>query len=260
VTVVRRPADFIILSTPRSGSNNLQDALHQHPEIDCGGELFNPSHVQIWNRLYMQERASGWVERAGAMAFFAMTQQCKRRFPRAVLRIARRPRGKPLFGFRLFGGHIFYFRLDPFLDELCARGTRFVHLVRRDTFDQAVSLVRAQVTGMWKRRPGVMAPALPLDLLALADRIAAAAEELHTHKLISARAARRYDALLLPYEEYTRDEQSYERIQEFLGVRSHARLRHANLQTPPVDAETYRTLRRELERRGAPLRFDPDSL
>lgn len=254
----RRPADFVILSAMRSGSNNLQDALNGHPEIDCGGEIFNPVHVQIWDRVYMQERARGWARRTGARAFFVATRRCKRRFPEAMLRVARRPSGKPLFGFRLFGDHIAYFGLKSFLDELHARGTRFVHLLRRDTFDQAMSLVRAQITGVWKGAPGIAAPAPRLDFLALADRVEVAAEQLHEHKRVSANAARRYRALLVNYEDYTSDERSYDRIQEFLDVRARVLLRHVGVKTPPVEAEVYRQLRAELDRRGVPLWFDPE--
>src|SRR5262245_22749797 len=197
----RRPADFVILSAMRSGSGNLQDALSRHPEIDCGAEVFNPSHVQIWGRLYMEERARRWQRLAGSSAFMAMTCAAKRRFPGMMLRLARRPRGKRFFGFRLFGNHISHFALDSLLDDLNARGARFVHLVRRDTFDQAVSLVRAQITGIWKIRPDTLAPAPRLDFLTLADRVAAAAELLHGHKLISATVAKRYGAMMLDYDE-----------------------------------------------------------
>ena len=75
----------------------------------------------------------------------------------------------------------------------------------------------------------------PLDLLSLAARVKLAAELLHGHKIVTATIARRYGALLLDYDEYTRDERSYDRIQSFLGVRSRVALRHSNMKTPPVD-------------------------
>jgi hypothetical protein len=133
-----------------------------------------------------------------------------------------------------------------------------VHLLRRDTFDQAVSLVRAEVTGVWKIT-AQSPPAARLDLLALADRIEAAAEQLHRHKAVSAAAARRYGAMLVDYEEYTRDERSYDGIQQFLRVRSRVPLRHVNIKNPPIDAEVYRSLRDELERRRAPMFFHPEA-
>ena len=255
----RRPADFVILSAMRSGSGNLQDSLSRHPEIDCGAEVFNPVHLQIWARVYMEERATPVGLVGGARAFMAIARHMRRRFPGMMLRLARRPRGKPLFGFRLFGDHIAYFGLEPFLDDLRARGTRFLHLVRRDTFDQAVSLVRAQATGVWKIGSGAPVLAPPVDLLALADRIGEAAERLQSHKLVSATVARRLGALLVDYDEYTRDEGSYDRIQEFLGVRSRVALRHVNRKSPPVKSAVYARLREELERRRVPTRFDPDA-
>jgi hypothetical protein len=255
-----RPADFVILSARRSGSNNLQDALNGHPEIACGGEIFNPTHLHLWDRVYMEERASGRARMAGARAIFALARGCKRRFPGPVLRLARPPLGKPLFGFRLFGDHIEYFGLISFLDELHARGTRFVHLLRGNTFDQAISLVRAQITGVWKLTPAAATPGPEPDLLALADRVAAAAQELHGHKLVSARTARRYGSLLVSYEEYAGDEGWYDRIQEFLRVRSRMPLKHANVKSPRVDMDVYHRLRRDLERRGVPLQFDLDTV
>ena len=256
----QRPADFVILSTMRSGSGNLQDALSEHPEIECGAEVFNPSHVQIWGRLFMEERARPWARLAGSSALMAITRAAKRRCPGFMLRMARRPQGKRLFGFRLFGDHVSYFALDPFLDDLHAHGVRFVHLVRRDTFDQAVSLVRAQITGIWKVRRDTPTPATRLDFLTLADRVTAAAELLQGHKLIAATVARRYGAMLLDYDEYTRDERSYDRIQELLEVRSRVVIKHANLKSAPIDPDVCRMLREEVQRRRAPMMFDPEAV
>jgi len=253
-------ADFIILSAMRSGSGNLQDALSEHPEIDCGAEVFNPAHLQIRGRLYQEARAARWMRLAGAGTVMAMTRHARRRFPGAMLRVARSPRGKRMFGFRLFGDHISFFGLGPFLDDLHARGARFVHLVRRDTFDQALSLVRAQATDVWKIASDAPAHRARLDLPALADRVQTAAELLHGHKLVTAAVATRHGAMFLDYDEYTRDERSYDRIQEFLGVHTLAALRHANKKSPPVDADGYRRLREELDRRGAPMRFDLGAL
>jgi LPS sulfotransferase NodH len=259
-TSARRPADFIVLSAMRSGSNNLQDTLNAHPEIECGGEVFNPRHLQIRGRVYQQDRPGNWAHVTAVKAAVAAASYGKRWCPALMLRMARRPRSKGIFGFRLFGDHIACFRLSSFLEELNARGTRFIHLVRRDTFDQALSLVRAQVTGVWKVTADTL-PALPApDLLALADRVRRAAELLHGHKVIAAGIARRYGALLLDYDEYTRDERSYDRVQDFLEVRSRATVRHANAKTPPVDGETYHRLREEVERGNVPMRFDPEAM
>lgn len=254
----QRPADFVILSARRSGSINLQDSLSRHPEINCGGEIFNPSQLQVWNQISRLYAHGPLVRWGGLWAVFALARYGKWRFPRAMLRIARPPRCRTLFGFRLFGDQISHFGMEWFLDELYAEGTRFIHLLRRDTFDQALSLVRAQVTGIWKRGPDRVPPASEpeVDVLALADRIEAAARQLHEDKLVAARSARRYRSLLVIYEEYTADEASYDRIQAFLGVRTQVRLRHVNVKTPPVDAERYRRLRHELTRREAPLSFD----
>lgn len=256
---IRKPVDFIVLSAMRSGSNNLQDTLNNHPEIECGGEVFNPDHLQIWSKVYREDQNAGQAQRVGLKAAVVVARCGKRWFPEVMLRIARRPLGRDIFGFRLFGDHVECFGLDPLLEKLHAQGTKFIHLVRRDTFDQALSLVRAQATGVWKTTSKTPATA-PLDLLPLAARVKRAAALLQGHKVVTAKIARRYGALLLDYDEYTRDERSYDRIQDFLGMRSRVPLRHANMRTPRVDVEPYRRLREELEFSGAPMRFDPEAM
>lgn len=256
----RKPVDFVVLSTMRSGSNNLQDSLNGHPEIECGGEVFNPRHLQIRSKVYREDQKASQARILGLKAALVVARYGKRWFPEMMLRIARPPRGRDIFGFRLFGDHVECFGLDPLLETLHAHGAKFIHLVRRDTFDQALSLVRAQATGVWKMTSQTPAATAPLDLQSLAARVTLAAKLLHGHKVVTAHIARRYGALLLDYDEYTRDEQSYDRIQDFLGVHSRVALRHSNVKTPPVDVALYRRLRDELELSGAPMRFDPEAM
>ena len=222
--------------------------------------MFNPRHVQIWGKVYREDQKAGEAPTVGLRAAVAVARYGKRWCPGMMLRIARRPVGRDMFGFRLFGDHVETFGLNPVLEKLHAQGTKFIHLVRRDTFDQALSLVRAQATGVWKVTSKTPAATAPLDLPSLAARVKRAAELLHGHKVITASIARRYGALLLDYDEYTRDERSYDRIQDFLGVRSRVALRHSNMKTPPVDEGLYWRLRDELERSGAPMRFNREAI
>ena len=201
--------------------------------------MFNPRHLQIWGKVYREDQKAGEAQTVGLRAAVAVARYGKRSFPGMMLRIARRPLGRDMFGFRLFGDHVEGFGLNPVLEKLHVQGTKFIHLVRRDTFDQALSLVRAQATGVWKVTSKTPAATPPLDLPSLAARVKWAAELLQGHKVITARIARRYGALLLDYDEYTRDERVYDRIQDFLGVRSRVVLRHSNMKTPPVDEGLY---------------------
>ena len=256
----RLPADFIVLSTMRSGSNNLQDALNLHPEIECGGEIFNPGFVTIRGRIIEEDAHAGRARNAAVKVAARIAGQAKRWRPQTMLALGRPESRKALFGFRLFGEHIAHYALQPYVEALHARGTRFIHLVRRDTFDQALSLVRARATGVWKTTAQSKGEATQPDLLALANEIKWAAELMHRHKIVAANVARRCGALLLDYDEFTRDEASYGRIQDFLGVRAQAALRHVNSRTPPVDAAVYRELREEMARRRVPMRFDPEAV
>ena len=61
----RKPVDFIVLSAMRSGSNDLQDSLNAHPEIECGGEVFNPRHLQIWGKVYREDQKAGEAKTVG---------------------------------------------------------------------------------------------------------------------------------------------------------------------------------------------------
>ena len=71
---IRKPVDFIVLSAMRSGSNNLQDTLNEHPEIECGGEVFNPKHVQIWSRVYREDQKASQTQRVGLQVVMAVAR------------------------------------------------------------------------------------------------------------------------------------------------------------------------------------------
>src|SRR5688572_32957569 len=92
--------DFVIVSSPRSGSNNLVDTLASHPEIDCVGEIFAPTLLYVGPRALRRPRLD---ERAWASDLpWKLMTRVRGRAPWAFVELARpRPR-KQLFGFKVF--------------------------------------------------------------------------------------------------------------------------------------------------------------
>jgi LPS sulfotransferase NodH len=125
---------YVILSTPRSGSSHLVDALEAHPQVACLGELFNLNggamrSLGIHSKRmidkasnepldYLQELIDLWSQRAEV---------------------------KPVFGFKMMLHH------DPrVVDYLVSSPDWKVILLRRDnTLAQWSSLQLAKVTGEW---------------------------------------------------------------------------------------------------------------
>lgn len=114
----KKPYKFMILSRPRSGSTLLTRLLAQHPEVDCRGELFNRNLVSPYR--FAENLASS-----------AQTQVW----------------GFKALSYQLVDIHRISAPVEFFL-RLSGNGWRFLHL-RRNTFDQTLSLMMAAKTGRW---------------------------------------------------------------------------------------------------------------
>jgi LPS sulfotransferase NodH len=125
---------YVILSTPRSGSSHLVEALEAHPHVACLGEIFN-LHGGAMRKLgilskrpldkasnepldYLEELMEAWTER---------------------------PQAKPVFGFKMMLHH------DPrVIDHLVADpGWKMILLRRENVLAQWSSLQLAKITGEW---------------------------------------------------------------------------------------------------------------
>lgn len=117
---------FCILTTGRSGSELLVHLLDSHPQIRCEGEIL--------------------IEHRDFPFLFA----------RGRMRAARH-RGAEAWGFKInqlflserFGGAHIRGGLPRLVGRLRGHGFRFVHVRRRDTLRQALSGLRADLTGVY---------------------------------------------------------------------------------------------------------------
>jgi LPS sulfotransferase NodH len=144
---------YVVLSTPRSGSSHLVQALEAHPHVACLGEIFN-TH-------------GGALRRLGQYNEHMMTLLAND--PLAYLQTlmdtwAKQPEAKPVFGFKMMLHH------DPrVIDHLVADPDWRVILLRRaNVLAQWSSLQIAKITGEWsskgkKRRAaeGIAEPETP---------------------------------------------------------------------------------------------------
>lgn len=128
---------FVILASPRCGSNLLCNSLNLHPEILCHNEIFHPSTIFAYGRDKV-EHAYGTVDE-------------RDRDPKAFLRkIWSDHQGHAAVGFKL--QH--YQGRSIQLGLLLNRSVRKIILHRRNRLAAFVSLLRARKTGIWAGRSG----------------------------------------------------------------------------------------------------------
>ncbi len=121
-TLIKRPAHprkFLIVSRPRSGTTLLRGLLNQVPGIRCDSELLG--HAVLAPQLYLNRLA--------------------------------RTRGEAAYGIKVLSYQLFEVqnmgdRAPDFLEDLLADGYTLIHL-RRDTFDQVMSLCKARTAQLY---------------------------------------------------------------------------------------------------------------
>lgn len=128
---------FVILATPRCGSNWLCGLLDSHPEILCHHELFNPAEIH----LALSQRGKGW--KLG-------DKRMREEAPLELLKAAwRQTRGFNVVGFKLNLGQ------SPIVLEevLTNSGILKILLYRRNRIRTFVSEKIATMTGEWESYP-----------------------------------------------------------------------------------------------------------
>lgn len=109
----RRVVPFVILTTPRSGSEALVRMLDSHDHIRCDSEILD-RRVRLAHRFLAGRGAA--AARLGARAY----------------------------GFKLMSHHISWYHDEGLLDRLWLQGWQFVHLVRADLLAQALSALEGR--------------------------------------------------------------------------------------------------------------------
>ena len=131
--------DFLILSTPRSGSNMLISMLRQIEGVTCWGEIFRPEHrdAKAFRKI---ARAFGGRNRA-----LRFHEQSALEFWQKL--VASMAGSCDHFGAKLFYHHR---EGDPIWDHIRGGNIRILHLYRASLFDTFVSYHVARKTGVWR--------------------------------------------------------------------------------------------------------------
>lgn len=138
------PQAYVICTSPRSGSTLLCGLL-------AAAEVGNPK--SYFHRPDLNEWRAYFGLKSGADDMADVVQAARRRGTRGGL-----------FGLRLQRGSFSFFmeqlaQLHPEASSDVARieatfgTTRFIHLTREDKLDQAISMVRAEMSGLWHQAP-----------------------------------------------------------------------------------------------------------
>src|SRR5690606_28095772 len=98
----------VVLTTPRSASNNLTRSLAQHPEILMVEEIFNRDLQIVAGKATVLKRpgvplhdvAPGYRSRIRAL------EVLRRAHPESAVRLARGSSPKEFFGFKVLGRHV----------------------------------------------------------------------------------------------------------------------------------------------------------
>jgi hypothetical protein len=134
---------FILLASPRTGSNLVGMALHEHPAVVIYGEIFHPDDNERKAQLAWRSQSYAPADyyRDGADPLAFLEQQVYR---------PDYPAGKTAAGFKLFYTHLRTGPAARFWDWLAgARDIRIIHLYRKRLFDAYLSYQIASMTRQW---------------------------------------------------------------------------------------------------------------
>lgn len=142
---------YVLCTSPRSGSTLLCQLLSATGVAGRPGSLFHEPALAAWLAYHDLNAADFPTERAALDAILAAA-------------IARGRGGTDLFGLRLQRGSFAFLMQQlalvhpgPLSDrariEAAFGRTLFIHLTRDDKLDQAISITRAEQTGLWHRAP-----------------------------------------------------------------------------------------------------------
>ncbi len=120
---------FVVLADMRTGSNFLEANLNAFPDIECHGELFNPSFIGHHDR----------------HEFLGFDKAARERDPIGMIEAMKAARPGVIPGFRLFPDHDERVLSHCLADESCAK-----IVLTRNPLDSYISLLIARETGQWR--------------------------------------------------------------------------------------------------------------
>ena len=140
---------YALLSHYRSGSTLLSRLLDSHPDVSCAGEVLVPF-------LHIEPKLVPFIE--------------------SFLRFHARNTDAPIGGVVVRIDQLRVLRVPGFhpapadrIARMARDGWRFIHLVRENTFNQALSNVEANIRGLWHVQKGETHPddrlVIPVDRL-----------------------------------------------------------------------------------------------
>jgi LPS sulfotransferase NodH len=233
------PTRFVVLATPRTGSNWLCTLLDSHPEILCHHEIFNPAGIHY-----------ALSQRGGRLDFGSV--ETRDRDPLAVLeRVWRETAGHPIVGFKIGLGQSEEVQRAVIGDP----GVRKVVVHRANRIRTYVSEEIARRTGEWESYPWS-------ELAERPTRVEVDPERLREHAQRNERyyawvrellAEAGQEALEVVYERLT-GEPERRRLQRFLGVAELAPLRGSTRKQNPG---ALRELVSNFDRLAGALRGSP---
>lgn len=202
---------FVVVASPRTGSNYLQSLLSSHPKVFCAGETFlQPQRVidelrdiqaPVEKLGQLGKSLKGGKSVAALETFYSMAPCVN----------------AEALGFRLFYDHLGYVRNQAVMRYLRANDVKIVHLQRENLLRQFLSLTMAEEAGIWVSSKKVPSKTVHLDARKCRRYLQRA---VRTRNAFS-RKLRHLTVLGLTYEQLSEDYQkSMEEIWQFLGVES----------------------------------------
>lgn len=198
---------FVLLAHMRTGSNLFEEMMAQNANISMHGELFNPSFIKKKNTL----------------SYLGFDLSRREHAPFDLIRAIQEDSAPHLAGFRLFYEHDTRVLRHVLQDPGCAK-----IILRRNLLDSYVSQKIAQETGQWKlasifRRKSAKITFDLQEFRQYYDNLTNYYQYIDDELLKSGQAA-----LRLSYENL-HDPQTYQAVQNYLGLTTAAPLSKASL-------------------------------
>jgi len=151
--------DFVIITPGRSGSEHLSETLHNHPDIQMDGEIFNRSNessngLRSFVRSNHTRRALSYVFNRERLSRYPVNLPLQRLIDDFL--IARHTSAKAFkSGFKITLDQLYAY---PYLFKYIKQNNiRIIYLTRKDLLAVVLSLLQARKTGIYINREDIPA-------------------------------------------------------------------------------------------------------